>query len=126
MPPAQLQPPQLPIPIPKDYDRRRVEENFWPKLKRVARSVPGISDILALYFYLNSDVAPLKHKISIVATLAYFIIPLDLIPDYLGPIGYVDDVAVALGLIQFIGADVMKPYRTYARKWLNEGMGKKE
>jgi uncharacterized membrane protein YkvA (DUF1232 family) len=85
--------------------------------------VPGASDILALYFYLNSDLAPIQHKISIIATLAYFIMPLDVIPDFLGPVGYTDDLAAALGLIKFIGSDVMRPYREYARKWLRGEVG---
>ncbi len=116
-------PPRLPIPIPKEYNEARVRKGFWPKFKRVAAQVPGISEILALYFYLNSDLAPAQHKLSIIATLAYFLIPLDIIPDILGPLGYTDDVFVAMGLIKFIGADIMKPYRAYARKWLKGEVG---
>lgn len=111
-------PPKPPVPIPKSYDERRVREEFWPKLKRAIARVPGLSDVLALYYYLNSDRAPLRHKISILATLAYFILPIDAIPDFLGPLGYTDDIAVALGLISFIGSDIMLPYRIYARRWL--------
>ena len=111
-------PPELPVPIPKSYDRERVEQNFWPKFKRLAGQVPGIADLLALYYYMNSDVAPAKHKVSVIATLAYFIMPMDLIPDFLGVLGYTDDVALAVGLIKFIGADVMKPFRLYSRRWL--------
>lgn len=111
-------PPQLPVPIPKAYDEKRVREDFWPKFKRVIAKVPGLADVLALYYYLNSDKAPLRHKVSIIATLAYFILPFDAIPDFLGVLGYTDDVAVALGLISFIGSEVMAPYRAYARKWL--------
>lgn len=111
-------PPKLPARIPKDYDERRVRREFWPKLKRTIGRVPGLADVLALWYYLNSDRAPWKHKLSIVATLAYFILPIDAIPDILGPLGYTDDIAVALGLIRFIGSDLMYPYRLYARKWL--------
>lgn len=114
-------PPKPPIPIPAKYDKEHVEKNLWPKVKRIAAKVPGVSDVLALYFYMNSDVASLQHKASALASLAYFIIPIDLIPDILGPIGYVDDLAVVSGLIAFIGSEVMKPYRAYARKWLSGG-----
>lgn len=117
------QPPGLPMKIPREYDEKHVRAGFWPKFKRVAAKVPGASDILALYFYLNSDLAPLQHKISIIATLAYFIMPIDLIPDFLGPLGYTDDVAAALGLIKFIGSEVMQPYRSYAKKWLKSETG---
>ena len=118
MPEPPTEPPALPVPIPKSYDEKRVNANFWPKLKRVAAMVPGVSDVLALYYYMNSGKAPLKHKISILATLAYFIMPLDAVPDFIGALGYVDDVAVALGLIKFIGSETMKPYRDYAKRWL--------
>ncbi len=74
--------------------------------------------MLALWYYMNSERAPLRHKVSILATLAYFLVPLDAIPDILGPLGYTDDIAVALGLIGFIGSEVMHPYRLYARRWL--------
>lgn len=111
-------PPPLPARIPKSYDEPRVRREFWPKLKRVIARVPGLADVLALWYYLNSDLAPLKHKVSILATLAYFILPIDAIPDVLGPLGYTDDIAVALGLIRFIGSEVMLPYRRYARLWL--------
>jgi uncharacterized membrane protein YkvA (DUF1232 family) len=111
-------PPPLPVPVPRGYDRERIEANFWPKFKRAVLSVPGLADVLALYYYMNSDRAPMQHKVSILATLAYFIMPLDAIPDFLGAMGYTDDVAVALGLIKFIGSDIMRPYRIYARRWL--------
>lgn len=119
---------RLPIEIPQKYrDPQRVKQDFWPKLKRTASKVPGVADILALYFYLNSDRAPVSHKISIVATLAYFIMPMDVVPDFLGPLlGYTDDVALALGLIRFIGSDVMRPYRVYSRRWLRGQVGHDE
>ena len=120
---APKEPPPLPVPIPKNYDDRRVEENFWPKIKRVAAKVPGVADVLALAFYMNSRHAPLEHKVSIMATLAYFVLPIDLIPDFLGVIGYTDDIAVALGLIKFIGSEIMRPYRLYARRWLKGEVG---
>lgn len=112
------EPPALPVPVPDDYDQRRVEEDFWPKLKRVAAEVPGVSDLLALYYYMNSDQAPFQHKVAVVATLAYFIMPVDALPDFFGALGYTDDLAVALGLIRFIGSEKMQPYRKYARRWL--------
>lgn len=118
MPEPTPQPPMPPMPIPKRYDERRVKRDFWPKVKRVAAKVPGASDLAALFFYMNSKRASLQHKLSILATLAYFIMPFDIIPDWLGVIGYTDDMAAAAGLIAFIGSEIMKPYRDYAKRWL--------
>lgn len=43
---------------------------------------------------IDKDV-PAKEKAKLVAAIAYFISPLDLVPELIvGPIGYVDDIAV--------------------------------
>lgn len=112
------QPPKPPLPIPKSYTAERVDKELWPKAKRIASKVPGVTDVVALAFYMNSARAPLQHKLSIAATLAYFVMPFDIIPDFLGAFGYSDDLAVVAGLIAFIGSEAMKPYRVYAKKWL--------
>lgn len=101
-----------------EYDESRIDEEFWPKLKRVVASVPGISNVYALYCYLKSGRASVRDKAAIVASLAYFLIPTDLIPDFIPGLGYVDDVAVAVGLIKFMGSQKLEPYRAYARLWL--------
>ncbi|MCU7494624.1 MAG: DUF1232 domain-containing protein [Ignavibacteria bacterium] len=52
-------------------------------------------------FYLLYKVArdpgvPVMNKIKIGASIAYFIAPIDIIPEaFLGPIGYLDDITVA-------------------------------
>lgn len=117
------EPPKPPIPIPADYDEARVRAEFWPKLKRFAARVPGLSDVLSLWFYLRSGKAPQAHKVSILATLAYFVMPLDLIPDWFGALGLTDDVAAALGMIAFLGSETMRPYRALAKRWLAKKSG---
>lgn len=115
---SEAEPPAPPIDIPEGYTEESVRERFWPKFKRVASKIPGVGDILALYYYFNSGKAPLRHRAWIIGSLAYFIMPMDLIPDFMGAFGYTDDIAVALALVRFIGGEVMKPYRVYARRWL--------
>lgn len=119
---AEPQSEPLADPAPADladtFTERELEREFWPKLKRVAAVVPGVSEILALYFYMKSPDAGLQHRVSILATLAYFILPFDAIPDFIAGIGYTDDLAIAMGLIKFIGSETMNPYRLYARQWL--------
>jgi len=87
-------------------------------LKRFFRCIPGVPSIVALYSYLLDDDAPTRHKLAILGSFLYFIWPGDLISDlFLGP-GYVDDLAVFWGLLQFIGSDNLQPYRDAAKKWL--------
>ncbi|MCF7804964.1 MAG: DUF1232 domain-containing protein [Candidatus Marinimicrobia bacterium] len=49
---------------------------------------------------LNHEQVSKKTKRRVSATIAYFILPFDVIPEAIvGPVGYVDDIVVALTLI---------------------------
>lgn len=49
---------------------------------------------LLLKLSLDKDVSP-KHKAKLAVTIAYFISPVDLIPEgIVGPVGYIDDIVL--------------------------------
>lgn len=54
-------------------------------------------DLLHVLCKLSADRRiPLTHKLQLAAAIAYFVSPLDLIPEgIVGPIGYIDDIALA-------------------------------
>ena len=70
------------------------ENSFWAKLAAVAKSVGRevIEKALWLYYAAQRPDVPLWAKTTIYSALAYFILPIDLIPDFL-PGGYVDDLS---------------------------------
>mgnify|MGYP006289637113 FL=1 len=45
---------------------------------------------------------PMRTKAKIAAGLAYFLTPLDMIPDFLGPPGFLDDVVVAAWILNTV------------------------
>ena len=49
---------------------------------------------------------PLGAKAKVAAGIAYFVTPIDMIPDLLGPPGYLDDVVVAAWILQSVVADL--------------------
>jgi uncharacterized membrane protein YkvA (DUF1232 family) len=51
---------------------------------------------------------PWKAFLTVLASLIYFLNPLDLIPDWLGPIGLTDDFAVLTWVYGSLGAEVRK------------------
>ena len=84
------------------YAKEYNEEKFWGKIKNVAKKA-GIKVIyyaLLLFYALKSDNVTMAEKALIIAALGYFILPLDLIPDFIPIVGYGDDAAVLYGLIQ--------------------------
>lgn len=76
----------------KITDRNFSETAFWSKLRHYAR-VAGrqvIEYALQLYYALVDRDTPRWAKAVIAGALVYFVVPVDLIPDFI-PGGYADD-----------------------------------
>ena len=86
----------------KKYDKEYSEDGLWEKIGKVAKKA-GIKVIyyaLLLFYALQSEKVTVAEKALIIGALGYFILPIDLIPDFMVPIGYGDDLAVMWGLIK--------------------------
>ncbi|MGH6870719.1 MAG: YkvA family protein [Rhizomicrobium sp.] len=84
--------PQLPATLAR-YERI-VAAGFWDKLLRLAARVPFAEDLAAAFFCVADQRTPAKVKAILLAALAYFVMPVDAIPDFLPVIGFTDDAAV--------------------------------
>ena len=87
------------------------DNRFWKKIERVAKKVGAtvLLPVFTLYYTLQDEKVPVKHKAYIIGALGYFILPIDLIPDGILPvIGFTDDVAV-MGLVLKIVKDSITP-----------------
>jgi len=102
--------------IPKAYDfyhllRRRIRawaESKTGRMHRFAEFLLWGPDLFHLLVKLvNDDDVPRKHKLQIGFAIAYFISPIDLLPDMLlGPIGFLDDIALAAFVLNNLLNDV--------------------
>src|ERR1051325_856556 len=91
---------QLPAVIARNS--RIVEQGFWRKLLRLAGKLPFAEDLAAAYFCATDTATPTRVRALLIAALAYFVTPIDLIPDFVAGLGYTDDPAVlaaAIGLV---------------------------
>ena len=71
---------------------------MWDKLKRWAQELE--KDGLALWFCCRHQDMPLLPKILAILVVGYFLSPIDLIPDFIPVLGYLDDlIIVPLGLL---------------------------
>lgn len=67
-------------------------------LKRWAQQLK--SDVFTLYFVARHPKTPLYAKLFIACVVAYAMSPIDLIPDFIPIIGYLDDlILVPLGIV---------------------------
>ena len=81
------------------------EKKLWEKILRIAKKVGAtvIRPALTLYYLLDDNEVPFKHKAYIVGALGYFIMPIDLIPDGILPIiGFTDDIAVMAFVLNLV------------------------
>lgn len=85
-------------------------------------------DGLALWFALRHPLTPGWIKAGLLLVVAYALSPIDLIPDFIPVIGYLDEaillpIAVAL-LARALPSEVMAECRTQAEQWLADGHAK--
>lgn len=75
-------------------------------------------DILALWIAAHDSRTPLIAKIVAAAVAAYALSPIDLIPDFVPVLGYLDDLVILpLGIllaVRLIPAELMEEYRVRA------------
>ena len=86
------------------------DESFQQKLKHAASRLgrEAAERIVAMYYCMLDPDTPGRAKATIVGAVAYFVLPLDLIPDALLGIGFTDDVA-AIGLAFTAVVNSVKP-----------------
>ncbi len=96
------------------------------KLGKVAKkaSVKVVYAVLLLYYALLDGDVPLKDKAIVVGALGYFILPLDFIPDMLGPLGYTDDMTALVYALKTIWDNITPKVHAQAqgklREWFDE------
>ena len=107
------------VPSVQKVNEVRVRAGFWPKLGRVASRIPFADQVVAVYYAARDPETPLAAKGIMLGALAYFVMPLDAIPDVLAGIGFTDDAAVITAVIATLGANVRKKHREAAEKALD-------
>ena len=85
-------------------------------------------NVLALWFSLRHQQTPLPAKVVAALVVAYALSPIDLIPDFIPVLGYLDDVIlVPLGVLlamKLIPAPVWTDCQAQAQQWMDEARGK--
>lgn len=99
-------------------DEERVRRGFWTKLKGTAARIPFAEDVVAAYYAAFDRKTPLKVRATLLAALAYFILPFDVAPDFLPLVGFSDDAAVLMGALKLLSGHVTPEHYAAAREAL--------
>jgi len=105
--------------IPQDEERVLLDR-FWRKLRRVAASIPFAEDLLTAYYCAFDRNTPIPVKVSLIGAIAYFVLPIDAIPDVLPILGFTDDAALLAATINLVTTYISPEHRAAARNKLAE------
>ncbi len=104
----------------------RVVQQSGKKLLRYEGALQQVTDDLRALIRLTNawahreyQLVPWRSMLYIVAALIYFLNPIDLIPDALVGIGFVDDMAVIAAVVRSVRVD-LDAFRAWERKRAGE------
>lgn len=104
----------------KDEDERVVKKELNNKMRNVKHLfLDFIEDVRALYECALDPETPFYKKSIIFAAIAYFIFPIDAIPDMIPVLGYIDDAGIIGAAIATIGSAIKAKHRKVAGEWMN-------
>jgi uncharacterized membrane protein YkvA (DUF1232 family) len=99
---------------------------FLERISSWARRIKH--DSVTLWFACKSPHTPWYAKAVALITVAYALSPIDLIPDFIPVLGYLDDAILLPGLIwlavRLIPVSTLALSRAQADEWIRRGEGK--
>lgn len=108
------------------YRKHYSDSRFGRKLPKVARRAGSklVYCVLLLYYVLRSPEVSKGDKTTIYGALGYFILPLDLLPDFIPFVGFTDDLSAALLALHAIWKNITPEVKALAsaktREWFGD------
>lgn len=97
---------------------RSVRAGLFRTLKRAAGHIPFSEEVVASYYCAIDRKTPARTRGILLAALAYFVLPFDIVPDFILGVGFTDDFAVLMAAITAIQGEIKPRHRLAARKAL--------
>jgi uncharacterized membrane protein YkvA (DUF1232 family) len=109
----------------ENFEDQYSEQGFWDKLSGYAQ-IAGkavVEKALLLYYAAQEEDAPAWAKATIVASLGYFICPVDAIFDITPAVGYADDLGVLVLAIAAVSRYINENVREKTALKLSDWFG---
>jgi uncharacterized membrane protein YkvA (DUF1232 family) len=102
----------------KHYSDKGLLEKIGSTFKKAGLKV--IYYVLLLYYVLHDENTPMQHKMIIIGALGYFILPFDLIPDFIPVAGFTDDVGALVACLKTVSDNVTPDIKAKAVNKLHD------
>ena len=106
---------------PEEEQKKTIRQKLMTTVRKAARQVPFMEDVVAGYFCALDPSTPSKVRATVLASLAYFVLPLDVIPDFLIGIGFGDDATVLLAALAMIRSHMRPDHYQAAKDAMKDG-----
>jgi len=101
-------------------DKRLVMREFSHKLRKNIGKIPFSEDVTASFYCALDGKTPAFAKAILFGALAYFVMPADVIPDFIAGLGFTDDASVLLAAMSTVKKYIHEGHRTKARQFLKK------
>lgn len=102
-----------------DARERSVRDGIWKTVARAAARIPFMDEVVAAYYCALDPATPTRTRAILLAALAYFVMPLDWIPDFMIGFGFTDDLAVLAAALSAVKGSLTENHRRAAREALD-------
>lgn len=113
-------PEEVHLPAVTSRNEKKVKRNFWKKMLKVAGHIPFAEDAASAFYCATDGKTPWRVRSTLLAALAYFVTPIDLIPDVIATLGFTDDAAVLMTAISMVSGHIKPQHTDKARKMLGK------
>jgi uncharacterized membrane protein YkvA (DUF1232 family) len=101
-----------------ERNEAKVRGGFWAKLRGPLGRLPFLEQAVSAYYCAFDPATPRPVKAMLLAALAYFVVPSDLIPDFVAGLGFTDDATVLFATLRLVAGHITEGHRDAARRRL--------
>lgn len=100
-----------------------VQNGLQGKVGWLIGKVTFLKDALAMYHCARDPSTPVYVKAALYSALAYFVLPIDLVPDSIPVAGLVDDASVIMGALTMFSAYIKEEHYKAAMDFFPSAAG---
>lgn len=120
---GEIVPPDVETPVDRKRaanNEAKVRRDFWKTLKKALRFIPFSKELVAGYYCALDPDTPFHVRATLLGALAYFVLPFDMVPDFILGLGFSDDITVLAATLMRIKPHITDEHREKAKDALKD------
>lgn len=106
-----------------EENEKIVKEGFIAKAIKTLGVIPFSEQAVSAYYCAMDPDTPKRVKIILMGALAYFVMPIDILPDFIALLGFTDDATVFWLAWRAVSGNVSTVHREKAKMFLGKHSG---